>query len=171
MPAVKPAGDVEVQRGSDQGSVHGGGDRGGEQARAQVNKLLLLSPPQYWNFLKIETLEIYENSSPWFGFSRNFSSMVGGVTRNSSGHIIAATSALMVWVLEVSQDSQSKHLLSKLSRWTRPNWAWQALAAGLSLAWRIRPALPGRITLLPLPSTYPPRRSGPFSCKVCKTDN
>ena len=37
MPAVKPAGDVEVQRGSYQGSVHGGGDRGGEQARAQVN--------------------------------------------------------------------------------------------------------------------------------------
>ena len=40
--------------------------------------------------------------SPWFGFSRNFSSMLGGLTRNSSGHIIAATSALMVWVLEVS---------------------------------------------------------------------
>ena len=39
--------------------------------------------------------------SPWFGFSRNFSSLLGGVTKNSSGHIIAATSALMVWVLEV----------------------------------------------------------------------
>ena len=42
MPAVKPAGDVEVQRGSYQGSVQGGGDRGGEQARAQVKKPLLL---------------------------------------------------------------------------------------------------------------------------------
>ena len=27
--------------------------------------------------------------------------MLGGVTKNSTGHIIAATSALMVWVLEV----------------------------------------------------------------------
>ena len=40
--------------------------------------------------------------SPWFGFSRSFSSMLGGLTRNSSGHIVAATSALMVWVLQVS---------------------------------------------------------------------
>ena len=51
--------------------------------------------------------------SPWFGFSRNFSSMLGGLTRNSSGHIIAATSALMVWVLEVSSTiSQVSTLLA-----------------------------------------------------------
>ena len=33
--------------------------------------------------------------------------MLGGVTKNSTGHIIAATSALMVWVLEVVERLKS----------------------------------------------------------------
>ena len=41
--------------------------------------------------------------SPWFGFPRDFSSLLGGVTRNSSGQIVAATTTLMVLQLQVPQ--------------------------------------------------------------------
>ena len=97
----KPFGDVEVRRGINQGSDQGGGDRVGEHARAQARKLNILELPHNWYSHNVGGNYIV-SFSPWFGFSRNFSSMLGGVTRNSSGHIIAATSALMVWVLEVS---------------------------------------------------------------------
>ena len=90
---VEPSGDVEVQRGSNRGSDHGGGDRGGEQAGAQARIPKIFELSHDWGKHCV--------FSPWFGFSRNFSSLLGGVTKNSSGHIIAATSALMVWVLEV----------------------------------------------------------------------
>ena len=97
----KPSGDVEVRRGINRGSDQGGGDRGGEHARTQVRKPKLLELTHIWTSQNIGGNNVV-SLSPWFGFSRNFSSMLGGVTRNSSGHIIAATSALMVWVLEVS---------------------------------------------------------------------
>ena len=44
-------------------------------------------------------------SSPWFSHSFNFSSMLGGLTRNSSGHIISATSALMFWQISVPDNA------------------------------------------------------------------
>ena len=40
-------------------------------------------------------------SSPWFSHSANFTSLLGGLTRNSSGHVIAATTALMFWQISV----------------------------------------------------------------------
>ena len=40
-------------------------------------------------------------SSPWFSHPANFTSLLGGLTRNSSGHVVAATTALMVWQISV----------------------------------------------------------------------
>ena len=40
-------------------------------------------------------------SSPWFSHSANFTSLLGGLTRNSSGHVVAATTALMFWQISV----------------------------------------------------------------------
>lgn len=43
--------------------------------------------------------------SPWFGYDRDFSSLLGGITRNASGHIISAQTALMVWSVTVPDDA------------------------------------------------------------------
>ena len=40
-------------------------------------------------------------SSPWFSHSANFTSLLGGLTRTSSGHVVAATTALMFWQISV----------------------------------------------------------------------
>ena len=44
-------------------------------------------------------------SSPWFSHPANFSSLLGGLTRNSSGHLVAATTALMVWQISVPDNA------------------------------------------------------------------
>lgn len=45
-------------------------------------------------------------SSPWFGYETDFSKLLGGIVRNSSGHIVSATSALMHWSISVKDDSE-----------------------------------------------------------------
>ena len=44
--------------------------------------------------------------SPWFGYDRDFSSLLGGINRNASGHIISAQTALMVWSVTVPDDAE-----------------------------------------------------------------
>ena len=44
-------------------------------------------------------------SSPWFSHSTNFSSLLGGLTRNSSGHVVSATTALMFWQISVPDNA------------------------------------------------------------------
>ena len=44
--------------------------------------------------------------SPWYGYDRDFSSLLGGMMRNSSGHIISAKTALMVWSVTVPDDAE-----------------------------------------------------------------
>jgi len=36
--------------------------------------------------------------SPVFGYPLDFSRLLGGIVRNSSGHIISASSSLVIWV-------------------------------------------------------------------------
>ena len=43
--------------------------------------------------------------SPWFGYNRNFTALLGGVWTNSSGHIIGAKTAQMFWSLTVPEDA------------------------------------------------------------------
>jgi predicted RND superfamily exporter protein len=42
--------------------------------------------------------------SPWFGYERDFASLLGGVERNSSGHIVAARTSQMIWSITVPDD-------------------------------------------------------------------
>ena len=44
--------------------------------------------------------------SPWFGFDVDYSKFLGGIQRNSSGHIISAETAQMVWKLQLPDDLQ-----------------------------------------------------------------
>ena len=44
--------------------------------------------------------------SPWYGYDADYSSLLGGIQRNSSGHIVSAKSAQMVWVVEVPDDGR-----------------------------------------------------------------
>ena len=44
-------------------------------------------------------------SSPWFGHTTDYSSLLGGVTRNSTGHIVSATSTIMFWSISVPENT------------------------------------------------------------------
>jgi len=44
--------------------------------------------------------------SPWYGYDVDYSNLLGGIMRNSSGHIVGAKSAQMVWVVEVPDDGR-----------------------------------------------------------------
>jgi len=46
------------------------------------------------------------NKSPWFGYGANYSGTLGGITYNSSGHVVGAKTAQIVWVLEVPEDAE-----------------------------------------------------------------
>jgi len=39
--------------------------------------------------------------SPWYGYQKDFSETLGGISRNSTGHIVAAKSEIMVFVNKV----------------------------------------------------------------------
>ena len=43
--------------------------------------------------------------SPWFGYNRNYSSTLGGITRNSTGHIVSAKSDFMVFFIEYDDEN------------------------------------------------------------------
>ena len=76
-----------------------------------TEKGLMTSLLEMWRFNEefIETAsqqEIIEAvnllaKSPWFGYDRDFSSLLGGIVRNSSGHIISAETAQMIWSIKV----------------------------------------------------------------------
>ena len=46
----------------------------------------------------IDAVNLLERS-PWYGYEKDYSTTLGGITRNSSGHIIAARSELMVFII------------------------------------------------------------------------
>ena len=42
--------------------------------------------------------------SPWFGYERNFTNLLGGIERNSTGHVVAARTAQMFWSIKVPEN-------------------------------------------------------------------
>ena len=44
-------------------------------------------------------------TSPWFGHQADFSQLLGGIKRNSSGHIVGAEAARMFWSIRVPEDA------------------------------------------------------------------
>ena len=45
-------------------------------------------------------------TSPWFGHQADFSQLLGGIKRNSSGHIVSAEAARMFWSIRVPEDAE-----------------------------------------------------------------
>jgi len=77
-------------------------------------KCLMTSLLEMWRFNEalIETASHQEiidavnllAKSPWFGYDRDFSSLLGGIERNSTGHIVSAKTAQMIWSIRVPDD-------------------------------------------------------------------
>ena len=44
--------------------------------------------------------------SPWYGYDADYSSLLGGIQRNSSGYIVGAKSMQMAWVIKVPKDGR-----------------------------------------------------------------
>ena len=42
--------------------------------------------------------------SPWFGYEADYEKFLGGIERNSSGHIVSAQTANMIWKLKLPED-------------------------------------------------------------------
>jgi hypothetical protein len=49
--------------------------------------------------------------SPWFGYDRNFTKLLGGIRRNSTGHIVAAETSQMLWSIKVGYTRPPRHRL------------------------------------------------------------
>ena len=67
-------------------------------------------------------------ASPWFGHATNFSSLLGGVTTNSSGHIVAARAARAVWSIAVPDSAAlvtSQGSAVELEPGDRVSLAWE----------------------------------------------
>eukprot|EP00092_Neocalanus_flemingeri_P006120 GFUD01006591.1.p1 GENE.GFUD01006591.1~~GFUD01006591.1.p1 ORF type:complete len:999 (+),score=194.12 GFUD01006591.1:266-3262(+) len=65
--------------------------------------------------------------SPWFGYDVDYSKFLGGIERNSSGHIISARTAQMIWKLRIPDDveivdSQGSGLELELADKTTLDW-------------------------------------------------
>ena len=77
---------------------------------------LTLFSSEMWRFEKehIETTTQQEildavnllDKSPWFGYGTNYSRLLGGVERNSTGHIVSARVAQMFWRLEIPDNAE-----------------------------------------------------------------
>jgi len=44
--------------------------------------------------------------SPWYGYDMDYSRLLGGIVRNSTGHIIGARTAQMIWIVEVPDEGR-----------------------------------------------------------------
>ena len=47
--------------------------------------------------MSIDTRKDKKLCSPWFGYGTNYSSAMGGISRNTTGHIVAAKTAQLYW--------------------------------------------------------------------------
>jgi len=56
----------------------------------------------------IDAVNLLE-TSPWFSYRMNYTSQLGGIVRNSTGHIIAAKGAQMYWNIAVPDDVELVH--------------------------------------------------------------
>ena len=49
------------------------------------------------------------NKSPWYGYSHDYTKILGGITRNASGHVTGARVAQVFWRLEIPDDVEVVH--------------------------------------------------------------
>ena len=52
----------------------------------------------------LDAVNILE-TSPWFGHVMNYTQLLGGVRRNSSGHIVSASTGLLLWSISVPDNT------------------------------------------------------------------
>ena len=79
-----------------------------------------------------EILDAVNNlsKSPWYGYNHDYTSILGGVTRNASGHVVGARVAQVFWRLEIPDnaevvDSQGEERkVFKLIYLTDSGWRW-----------------------------------------------
>merc|ERR1711892_574155 len=77
--------------------------------------------------------------SPWFGYDTDYSKLLGGMTRNNSGHIVSAESATMIWTVRVPDDveivkSQGSGVEVELADKTTLAWEEKLIETCLNLS-------------------------------------
>ena len=99
-------------------------------------------------------------ASPWTGHAQDYTQLLGGLTRNSSGHVVAATTALMLWSLAVPAnttvvESQGSGVELELGDLTSLRWEESFVEVSLgqsSSGYEVRPhteaAVEVRLSLL-----------------------
>ena len=68
----------------------------------RYDKELIMSTTQQ------EILDAVNNlsKSPWYGYNHDYTSILGGVTRNASGHVVGARVAQVFWRLEIPDNAE-----------------------------------------------------------------
>jgi len=94
----------------------------------------------------IDAVNLLEKS-PWYGYGTNYSKLLGGITRNSSGHVISATVAQMFWRIEVPDgaeivDSQGSGLELQLADQDSLEWEEQFIQVGINSTSKTATVLP-----------------------------
>ena len=99
----------------------------------RYDKELIMSTTQQ------EILDAVNNlsKSPWYGYNHDYTSILGGVTRNASGHVVGARVAQVFWRLEIPDnaevvDSQGSGLELQLADKTTLEWEQQFIEIGLN---------------------------------------
>jgi len=74
--------------------------------------------------------------SPWYGYQKDFSETLGGISRNSTGHIVAAKSEIMVFVNKVDYSHIDLEQMTgfdlEFADEINLNWESEFIAKGLS---------------------------------------
>ena len=94
----------------------------------------------------IDAVNLLEKS-PWYGYGTNYSKLLGGLTRNSSGHVISATVAQMFWRIEIPDgaeivDSQGSGLELQLADEDSLEWEEQFIQIGVNSSSKTATVLP-----------------------------
>ena len=85
--------------------------------------------------------------SPWYGYGTNYSKLLGGIIRNSTGHVISATVAQMFWRIEIPDDaeivdSQGSGLELQLADEDSLEWEEQFIQIGVNSTSKTATVLP-----------------------------
>jgi len=77
--------------------------------------------------------------SPWFGYETDYSKLLGGIKRNSTGHIVSAESTRMIWTVKVPDDAeivqnQGSGVEVELADRTTLAWEEQLIQASLNMS-------------------------------------
>ena len=87
------------------------------------------------------------NKSPWYGYSHDYTKILGGITRNASGHVTGARVAQVFWRLEIPDDVEVVHnqgsgLELQLADKTTLGWEQEFIEIGLNSSTATTTVLP-----------------------------